>query len=124
MTDYTDNKFNTYMGKFKNLYFVKIDQDGCRYIGQNSRKIAPYLPEKQLLGIWCTNMTTRMKKSLLNRLKHLLIEVHQDCDNEFGAFFHEKDLDAVAKVIKAKRRMKLTEKERQARSMRAKKFLK
>jgi hypothetical protein len=49
--------------------------------------------------------------------------VHQDADNEFGAYFNEKDLDIVCKAIKAKKRRQLTTEVRQKLSEHAKIFL-
>ena len=117
----TNKEFNLYMNKFKKQYAVIINEDNIRIINGKLGKIAPYDPKKQLLGVWCINLTKRHKNSLLKRLKPILIEVHQNCDNEFGAYFHEKDIDAVCSAIKAKRRRKLTDEQRQKLAQRAKK---
>jgi hypothetical protein len=41
------------MNKFRDRYFVKVDEDNARIIEGRFGKIAPYAPEKQFLGIWC-----------------------------------------------------------------------
>ena len=115
-----NQEFNSYMNKFKNQYFIKTDEDNIRIIEGTLGKIAPYSPEKQLLGIWCTNLTVNMKKTILRSLNAILIDVHQDGDCEFGAYFHEKHLDIVCKVIKARKKRQLTNEERQALVARAK----
>ncbi len=119
----TDQEFNLYMKKFEDRFFVTIDEDNVRIISGKCGKIAPYAPEKQLLGIWCINLSPWQKTSFLKRLNPFFVEVHQDCSREFGAYFHEKYLDEVCKVIKAKRRPKISDELRQERSIRARKNL-
>lgn len=46
--------------------------------------------------------------------------MHHDCEREFVAYFHEKDLVIVCKIIKARKKLQLTSEERQLRSDRAK----
>lgn len=47
----TDQEFNLYMKKFNNRFFVIIDEDNVRIINGRYGKIAPYSPEKRLLGV-------------------------------------------------------------------------
>lgn len=115
-----DYEYNLYMAKFKDQYFVRVDEDNVRNIEGRHGKIAPYAPEKQLLGVWCVNLPRLRKTLILKRLGAVLIEVHQDCEREFGAYFHEKDLDIVCRIIKARKKSQLTNEERQLRSDRAK----
>lgn len=107
-----ENDHNMYMQKFDKRFFVKTDEDQVRIIESKFGKIAPYAPEKQLLGVWCINLTPRKKKAILKRLSPFIIEVHQDCECEFGTYFHEKDLDVVAKIICARRKRILSEEQR------------
>ena len=107
-----DIDFNNYMKRFTNSYFVKKAGDGVAVIEGKFGNIAPYSPEKQLLGVWCIDLSARRKSSILKRLKPFLIEVHQDCENEFGAYFHERHLDDVCLVIKAKHRRRLSGEQR------------
>lgn len=115
-----DSEYNLCMSKFKDRYFVRVDENSIRFIEGRLGKIAPFAPEKQLFGVWCINLASYKKKSILKRLGAVLIEVHQDCEREFGAYFHEKDLGIVCKIIKARKRLQLTNEERQSRSDRAK----
>lgn len=114
-----DHAFNLYMLKFKDRYQIETGGDNIRGIRGRCGEIEPYAPEKQLLGVWCVNMTTRRKKSILARLTPYLIEVHQDCDREFGAYFHESQLDEAAKIIKARRKRVLTVEQRKTLADRA-----
>jgi hypothetical protein len=116
----TDQEFNLYMKKFDDRYFITVNEDNVRVINGKYGKIAPFDPENQFLGVWCINISPWLKKSFLKRLCAVFIEVHQECDSEFGAYFHEKHLDEVCKVIKAKRRPKISDELRQERSMQAK----
>lgn len=111
------------MLKFKNRYTIEVGGDNIRGIRGRYGEIEPYDSEKQLLGVWCVNMTAQRKTSLLRRLTPYLIEAHQDCDREFGAYFHESNLDEVAKIIKARRKRVLTVEQRKILSDRAKKNL-
>jgi hypothetical protein len=109
-----DILFENYMKKFNDRYFVRKDEDGIFNITGRWGKIAPYDPEKQLLGCWCINLTRWKKKSFLKRLQPYFIDVHQDCDCEFGGYFHEKDTQTIAKIIGAKKRRALSDEQRQA----------
>jgi hypothetical protein len=115
-----DTEINNYLKKFKGQYFVKRNQGNEFIIDGTLGTIAPYNPEKALLGCWCINLPPRLKKSILKRLNGIFIEVHQDCDDEFGAYFHEKDLDKVARVIKAKKKRILSAEQKQRLSVLAK----
>jgi hypothetical protein len=111
------SEFENYMRKFNDRYFVRKDEDRIYIIAGKYGKIAPCDPAKGLLGVWCINLPTKLKKTyMLKRLSSVLINVHQDCDQEFGAYFHERDIEIVAKVIKAKHRCKreFSEKQKQA----------
>jgi len=55
----TDQEFNLYMKKFNNRFFVIIDEDNVRIINGRYGKIAPYSPEKRLLGVWCINTSAK-----------------------------------------------------------------
>lgn len=81
--------FNKYINKFNNSFTITTNEDQVRIIRGRFGIIAPYDPKNQLLGIWCINLSKRKKSSLLKQLNPYLIEVHQDCDCEFGAYFHE-----------------------------------
>lgn len=98
-----DILFENYMKKFSNQYFVQKDEDGVFAIVGRYAKISPYSPEKQLLGVWAINLPPYKKSWLLRKLSALVC-VHQDADNEFGAYFDEKYLETVAKVVKATKR--------------------
>lgn len=106
-----DKIWNDYLKKFDPSFISKIDEDGCRIIEGKFGKIGVYDLKNQLLGVWCINLTPRKKSSLLKHLNSIFIEIHQDCDDEFGAYFHEKDLEKVCKVIKARKRRRLPEKQ-------------
>jgi hypothetical protein len=98
----TDHEFDIYMHKFRERYRIKTAQDCCRIIRGRFGEISPYDPAKELLGIWCTSFRSKQHKTwVLKKLKSVLIDVHQDGDSEFGAYFAEKDLDFVCKAIKA-----------------------
>lgn len=116
-----DNDFNLYMLKFKNRYTIEVGGDNVRGIRGRYGEIESYDPEKQLLGVWCINMTAQRKTSLLRRLTPYLIEAHQDCDREFGAYFHESNLDEVAKIIKARRKKILSDDQKKILADRARK---
>lgn len=108
----TDNEFNKYIGKYSQKYITKTSEDGCRIIPGKYGEIGPYSPEKRLLGVWSFNHTTRRKRMILQQLSSVIIDVHQDCDNEFGAYFDEDNIDIVAEVICAKKRRNLSDAER------------
>lgn len=109
----TDHEFDIYMHKFKGRYRIKTAQDQCRVIRGRFGEISPYDPTNQLLGVWCTGCRSKCHKAwVLKKLQPVLIDVHQDGDGEFGAYFHEKDLDFVCKAIKARPRKVLSEEQR------------
>jgi hypothetical protein len=115
-----DKEFNYYLNKFNDRYIVTSDDDNVKVIAGKIGKISSYDPENQLLGCWCINLTKRFKNAILKRLNDVFIEVHQDCDCEFGAYFHEKHIKAVASVIKARKRRNLTDQHRLKLAKRAK----
>ena len=109
----TDFDFNRYLNEFDDYYFVDIDDDACRIINGKYGKIAPYSPERKLLGVWCINISMRRRNLLLQKMKNVLIKIHQDGEPEFGAHFHEKDLDVICDAIKARKRRQLSEEKKQ-----------
>jgi len=115
----TDQEFNLYMKKFNDRYFITVNEDNVRVINGKYGKIAPFDPENQFLGVWCINISPWLKKSILKRFHAYFVEVHQDGDSEFGAYFHEKHLDKICTAIKAKRRPNLSDELRQELSRRA-----
>jgi len=67
----TDQEFNLYMKKFKNRFFITIDEDNVRVINGRYGKIAPYSLKKRLLGVWCINYITLAKKIVFKAVKAL-----------------------------------------------------
>lgn len=103
----TDHKFNMYLRKYQNEYTnIKRDSDGTWKIHGKFGEIAPYAPEKGLLGVWYMGdgISKRKSSTLRKALKDILEEIHQDGDIEFGGFFVEENLEKVAKIIKAFRK--------------------
>jgi hypothetical protein len=104
MTD----EFDSYLKKFQNILPVKRHEDNTLIIPRKFGQINAYSLEKQLLNIWCTDLSVRLKKSLLKKLKPYLTEICSDYDDGFHGTFFENNIEAVAKILRVRKKRKLT----------------
>jgi len=116
-----DQYWSNYMKKYKNRFFITRDECGLSVLEFKQGKIAPYDLENGFLGVWCTDLTPRKKSSLLRRLNPYLVDVHQDADSEFGAYFVENNFYNVCKILNVRRRRELSPQQRLELSDRARK---
>lgn len=104
MTD----EFDSYLKKFQNILPVKKHEDNTLIIPGKLGHIDAYSSEKQLLSIWCSDLSVRFKQSLLKRLKPYLTEICSGYDDGFHGTFFENNIEAVAKTLRVRKKRKLT----------------
>jgi len=109
-----DCEFNTYLSKFRDSYKITVEEDGIRVIIGKYGKVYPYDPKNQLLGVCGINLTTRRIKLIFAQLSTTLQATicPYEGDKDYGLVFNEKYLDDVCKIIKVRKRKKMTDEQK------------
>lgn len=121
--DIPESIWNSYMNKYQERYVILTGGDNINKIKCVFGHIEPYSLKKGYLMFYGKFPTPSKKTNLLKKIKGLGFDITQEAYDEFCFKFKESSLGSLLELLKIKKRMKLTNEQRQDRANNMKKIM-